>query len=100
MHSSERVCVRTHGLYNMYNYVLAVKEGIMRMRATKHELPAAEAAVLLRRSRERVIRLIQTGDLPGRRVPGVGWVVDRKAAEDRAQRRDIEQTNTKARRAG
>ncbi len=64
------------------------------------ELPAPEAAHLVGLSREQLIRLIQKGDLPGRRVPGVGWLADRKAAEDFAERRNAERTRTTARRAG
>jgi hypothetical protein len=45
------------------------------------EVPVADAATRLRMTRERVIRLIQTGRLRGRRDPGLGWLVDEGALE-------------------
>ena len=43
------------------------------------ELTAAEAAVRLGMSRERLVRLVQNGQLPGRRDPVQGWLVSAKA---------------------
>ena len=42
------------------------------------EMPATEASVAARVSRERLIRMIQVGRLRGRRAPS-GWVVDRSS---------------------
>ena len=53
----------------------------------KAELTATEAALQMGLSRERVIRFVQTGKLPGRRDPVEGWRVDRKAVE--AARRTV-----------
>jgi excisionase family DNA binding protein len=47
------------------------------------ELTAASAALRLRLSRERVIRLVQRGELAGRRDPERGWLVDRADVERR-----------------
>ena len=41
------------------------------------ELSAAEAAAHLQMSRERVVRLIQSGQLAGRRDDRQGWLVKR-----------------------
>jgi len=47
--------------------------------AGEMEVTAAEAAVRLRLSRERVVRLVQIGELRGRRDPTRGWLVDEGA---------------------
>jgi hypothetical protein len=50
------------------------------MRGTKwvgKELSAAEAATRLQMSRERVVRLVQSGQLAGRRDDHQGWLVKR-----------------------
>ena len=47
----------------------------------RRELPAAEAALRLGMSRERLIRLIQNGQLEGRRDPRLGWLVGQAAVE-------------------
>lgn len=44
------------------------------------EVPVVEEALRRHISRERVIRLIQTGRLPGRRDPESGWLVIRPVA--------------------
>lgn len=72
----------------------------MRSNGAESGLPAAEAAVLLRISRERVIRLIQTGAIPGRKIPDVGWVVDRLALEHLIGDQAADGRESKARRAG
>lgn len=41
-------------------------------------VPATEAAVALRLTREQVVRRIQAGQLIGRKDSKLGWVVDRK----------------------
>ena len=48
------------------------------------EVTSVEAAVRLRLSRERVIRLIQIGALPGRRDPMRGWVVEEAGLMDQS----------------
>jgi hypothetical protein len=45
----------------------------------KREVTAAEAGLRLRLSRERVVRLIQTGRLAGRRDHERGWLVQEEA---------------------
>lgn len=52
---------------------------------TAGELSAVEAALRLGLSRERVIRLVQTGKLAGRRDATLGWRVDREAVETLAR---------------
>jgi len=42
------------------------------------ELPATDAAVEAKMSRERIVRLVQVGRLQGRRTP-YGWMVDRRS---------------------
>jgi hypothetical protein len=42
----------------------------------EEDLTAAESALRLRMSRERVVRLIQTGQLKGCRHPERGWLVN------------------------
>jgi len=49
------------------------------------EMSAVEAALRLGLSRERVIRLVQTGKLAGRRDAALGWRVDREAVEKAKQ---------------
>jgi hypothetical protein len=53
------------------------------MKGTKArpEIPATEAAIRLRVSRERVVRLVQIGRLPGRRDPELGWMIEVAALE-------------------
>ena len=53
----------------------------METAGARPEVTAAEAAVRLALSRERVIRLVQTGKLAGRRDPALGWRVYRDALE-------------------
>lgn len=50
------------------------------------ELTSVAASLLLRKSRERVIRLIQSGALAGRRDPQRGWLVSRASAEAFAEK--------------
>jgi hypothetical protein len=72
----------------LYRYALTLgmtgatnwETGIMTRKATQ-ETPAAEAAPLLGMSRERIVRLIQTRRLKGRRDPERGWLVDGAALE-------------------
>lgn len=54
------------------------------------EVTAAEAAVRLGMSRERLVRLIQVGDLLGRRDGALGWLVSLRALQrlERAMRQD------------
>lgn len=47
----------------------------------RRELTATEAAVRLRMSRERLIRLIQTGEVAGRRDPLRGWLIEPTALQ-------------------
>ncbi len=47
-------------------------------------LPVAEAAIRLGITRERVIRLVQTRQLGGRRDPRRGWLVDETSLNDEA----------------
>jgi excisionase family DNA binding protein len=42
------------------------------------ELTATEAAMRLKISRERLIRLVQRGELQGRRDPERGWLVSQQ----------------------
>jgi hypothetical protein len=51
------------------------------------ELPAAEGALQLGMSRERLVRLIQSGELAGRRDSDQGWLVAQAAVEQRLRRR-------------
>lgn len=46
--------------------------------AAPEQIPIADAAMQLRMSRERVVRLIQTGGIDGARING-RWYVDRTA---------------------
>ena len=55
--------------------------------AETEEMTAIEAALALGISRERVIRRIETGKLPGRRDAARGWLVNRDAVE--AARTDV-----------
>lgn len=59
-------------------------------RSRDTRLPAVEAAILLRISRERVIRLVQRGKLAGERHPSRGWLVSRRSAEEFARGRPAE----------
>ena len=55
------------------------------------EIAVADAAVRLRISRERVIRLIQVGQLHGRRDAARGWLVSEDAVAKFARRRSGEE---------
>jgi excisionase family DNA binding protein len=50
-------------------------------RRGRETLAAGEAAMRLQLSREKVIRLVQQGQLLGTRDPSKGWLVDRGAVE-------------------
>jgi hypothetical protein len=53
----------------------------------REDIPAAEAAVRLSLSRERLIRMVQTGRLLGRRDAERGWLVSAAAVEALAAER-------------
>ena len=53
----------------------------MESQVGRPEISAAQAALQLGLSRERVIRLVQTGKLAGRRDPALGWRVSRDAVD-------------------
>jgi len=59
-------------------------------RRKEGELAATAAAVLLEVSRERLVRLVQTGRLKGRRHPELGWLVSRAAVEQLQRERRAE----------
>ena len=48
-------------------------------------ITASEAAIRLRLSRERVVRLVQTGELAGKHDPRRGWFVRKSHVEVRAK---------------
>ncbi|MDX2059500.1 MAG: helix-turn-helix domain-containing protein [Gemmatimonadales bacterium] len=58
-----------------------IAEDAMEAPEISREITATAAAVLLGLSRERVVRLVQRGQLRGRRTADGAWLVERAAVE-------------------